>query len=205
MKGGYIMDNNTNTIKIGYARVSTADQSLQLQIDALKKEGVTDSFMYTEKESGGKWDRKELHRMLDSLRKGDTLVVYKLDRLARSQKQLQDIAHLLKDKGVHLVSISEQLDTSTAMGKAMFGMIGVMAELERDMIRERTQAGLEAARARGRKGGRPRMNQKKVKAALALYDSQEYTVAEITKETGVSKALLYKELNKRKEAEAHAN
>lgn len=205
MKGGYIMDNNTNTTKIGYARVSTADQSLQLQIDALKKEGVTDSFMYTEKESGGKWDRKELHRMLDSLRKGDTLVVYKLDRLARSQKQLQDIAHLLKDKGVHLVSISEQLDTSTAMGKAMFGMIGVMAELERDMIRERTQAGLEAARARGRKGGRPRMNQKKVKAALALYDSQEYTVAEITKETGVSKALLYKELNKRKEAEAHAN
>lgn len=199
------MDNNTNTTKIGYARVSTADQSLQLQIDALKKEGVTDSFMYTEKESGGKWDRKELHRMLDSLRKGDTLVVYKLDRLARSQKQLQDIAHLLKDKGVHLVSISEQLDTSTAMGKAMFGMIGVMAELERDMIRERTQAGLEAARARGRKGGRPRMNQKKVKAALALYDSQEYTVAEITKETGVSKALLYKELNKRKEAEAHAN
>lgn len=205
MKGGYIMNNKTNTTKIGYARVSTADQSLQLQIDALKKEGVTDSFMYTEKESGGKWDRKELHRMLDSLRKGDTLVVYKLDRLARSQKQLQDIAHLLKDKGVHLVSISEQLDTSTAMGKAMFGMIGVMAELERDMIRERTQAGLEAARARGRKGGRPRMNQKKVKAALALYDSQEYTVAEITKETGVSKALLYKELNKRKEAEAHAN
>lgn|SRR5690625_1808695 len=199
------MDNKTNTTKIGYARVSTADQSLQLQVDALKKEGVEDAYLYTEKESGGKWERKELHRMLDTLRKGDTLVVYKLDRLARSQKQLQDIAHLLKEKDVQLVSISEQLDTRTPMGKAMFGMIGVMAELERDMIRERTRAGLESARARGRKGGRPPMNPAKVKKALALYDSKEYTVAQITKETGVSKALLYKELNKRKEANKHAN
>lgn len=189
-----------NTIKIGYARVSTQDQSLQLQIDALKKEGVSDNYLYNEKESGGKWERKELHRMLDALRPGDTLVVYKLDRLARSQKQLQDIAHLLKEKDVQLVSISEQLDTRTPMGKAMFGMIGVMAELERDMIRERTQAGLQSARARGRKGGRPPANPAKVKKAIALYDSKEYTIKEITEETGISKALLYKELNKRKEA-----
>lgn len=182
---------------IGYARVSTEDQSLSLQVDKLNEQGA--DRIYKEKDSGGNWDRVELQRMLDTLRKGDTLIVYKLDRLARSQKQLQDIAHLLKERDVHLVSISEQLDTSTAMGKAMFGMIGVMAELERDMIRERTQAGLEAARARGRKGGRPRMNQKKVKAALALYDSKEHTVAEITEQTGVSKALLYKELKRRKQ------
>jgi DNA invertase Pin-like site-specific DNA recombinase len=185
-------------MKIGYARVSTKGQSLDLQIDALKKAGA--ERVYSEKESGGKWDRVELNRTLDMLRPGDTLIVYKLDRLARSTKQLIDIAETLRDNDVELVSLSEQLDTRTAMGKAMFGMIGVMAELERDMIRERTQAGLEAARARGRKGGRKPMDPAKVKKALALYDSREYTVPEITKETGVSKALLYKELNKRKQA-----
>ncbi|WHX27460.1 recombinase family protein [Virgibacillus halodenitrificans] len=183
-------------MKIGYARVSTQDQSLDLQEDALQKAGA--DRVYSEKESGGKWERKELHRMLDALRPGDTLIVYKLDRLARSQKQLQDIAYTLKEGDIELVSISEQLDTRTAMGKAMFGMIGVMAELERDMIRERTTAGLEAARARGRKGGRPKADPAKVKKALALYDSKEYTVPQITAETGVSKALLYKELKKRK-------
>jgi len=188
---------NKNGYKIGYARVSTADQSLALQVDVLEKHGV--DRVYKEKDSGGKWDRKELQRMLDVLRPGDTLIVYKLDRLARSQKQLQDIAHYLKENDVHLVSISENMDTTTPMGKAMFGMIGVMAELERDMIRERTQAGLEAARARGRKGGRPKADPAKVKKALALYDSKEYTVPQITTETGISKALLYKEINKRKE------
>lgn len=182
-------------MKIGYARVSTADQSLDLQEDALKKAGA--ERIYSEKDSGGKRERKELQRMLDVLRHGDTLIVYKLDRLARSQKQLQDIAHTLKEQDVELVSISEKLDTRTPMGKAMFGMIGVMAELERDMIRERTTAGLEAARSRGRKGGRPKADATKVKKALALYDSKEYTVPQIIKETGVSKALLYKEINKR--------
>lgn len=184
-------------MKIGYARVSTVDQSLHLQLDALESEGAES--IYQEKDSGGKWDRKELQRMLDTLRNGDTLIVYKLDRLARSSKQLQDIASLLEKRGVQLVSISESIDTRTPMGKAMFGMIGVMAELERDMIIERTQAGLQSARARGRTGGRPATNPAKVKKALALYDSKEYTVAEITKEAGISKALLYKEVNKRKE------
>jgi DNA invertase Pin-like site-specific DNA recombinase len=182
---------------IGYARVSTKDQSLDLQEDALTKAGA--ERIYTEKESGGKWDRKELRRALDMLRPGDTLIVYKLDRLARSSKQLQDIAYELRQQDVELVSISEQLDTRTPMGRAMFGMIGVMAELERDMVRERTQAGLEAARARGRNGGRPKADPKKVRHALALYDSKQYTVPEITKETGISKALLYKEINKRKQ------
>ncbi|KML00560.1 recombinase family protein [Rossellomorea marisflavi] len=182
-------------MKIGYARVSTKDQSLELQKDALEKYGV--ERIYSEKESGGKWDREELTKCLDHLRPGDTLVVYKLDRLARSQKQLIEIADRLREEDVELVSISEQLDTRTAIGKAMFGMIGVMAELERNMIRERTAAGLAAARARGRRGGRPKMNPEKIRYALALYDAREMTISEITAETGVSKSLLYKELNKR--------
>lgn len=184
-------------MKIGYARVSTRDQSLELQIDALEKAGA--ERIYSEKESGGKWDRVELTKCLEHLRAGDTLIVYKLDRLARSQKQLIDIADHLREENVELLSISEQLDTNTAMGRAMFGMISVMAELERNMIRERTTAGLEAARARGRRGGRPKADQEKVNRALELYDAEELTVAEITAETGISKALLYKELNKRKE------
>ncbi|CDQ39059.1 recombinase family protein [Virgibacillus salexigens] len=187
-------------MKVGYARVSTKDQSLELQEDALKKAGA--ERIYSEKESGGKWDRVELQRTLEMLRPGDTLIVYKLDRLARSTKQLIGIADRLKTDDVELVSLTEQLDTRTAIGKAMFGMIGVMAELERDMIRERTSAGLEAARARGRKGGRPKANPAKVRKALALYDSKAYTVPQITEETGVSKALLYKELKKRKTTEA---
>ncbi|MCM3093835.1 MULTISPECIES: recombinase family protein [unclassified Cytobacillus] len=183
-------------MKIGYARVSTKDQSLDLQNDALRKEGV--ERIYAEKESGGKWERKELHRMLDNLRPGDTLIVYKLDRLARSTKQLIEIAERLEAEGVELVSLNEKLDTRTAIGKAMFGMIGVMAELERDMIRERTTAGLQAARARGRRGGRPKADPEKVTKALELYDKGELTVPQITEQTGISKALLYKELNKRK-------
>ena len=146
-------------MKIGYARVSTRDQSLELQIDALEKAGA--ERIYSEKESGGKWDRVELTKCLEHLRAGDTLIVYKLDRLARSQKQLIDIADHLREENVELLSISEQLDTNTAMGRAMFGMISVMAELERNMIRERTTAGLEAARARGRRGGRPKADQEK--------------------------------------------
>ncbi|MCM3786904.1 recombinase family protein [Domibacillus indicus] len=185
-------------MKIGYARVSTADQSLDLQMDALNKAGA--ERIFSEKQSGGKWDRKELQRCLDVLRKGDTLIVYKLDRLGRSAKQLREIADDLQERGIELVSIQEKLDTATAMGRAMFGMISVMAELERDIIKERTQAGLEAARARGRKGGRPAANPQKVKQALVMYDSNQYSVAQITEATGISKALLYKELNKRKES-----
>lgn len=184
-------------MKIGYARVSTKDQSLELQEDALQKAGT--ERIYSEKESGGKWNRTELEKCLDHLRPGDTLIVYKLDRLARSTKQLIDIADRLKEDDIELVSLNEQLDTRTPIGKAMFSMIGVMAELERDMIKERTQAGLQAARARGRKGGRPKMDQSKVERALQLYDEERLTVREITNETGVSKALLYKELNKRKQ------
>ncbi|MGD7048718.1 recombinase family protein [Rossellomorea marisflavi] len=144
-------------------RVSTKDQSLELPKDGLKKYGVEG--IYAEKEPGGKWDRP-----------GDTLVVYKLDRLARSQKQLIEIADRLRQEDVELVSISEQLDMRTEIDKAMFGMSGVVAELERNIFRERTAAGLATARARGRRGGRPKMNTEKNRYALSLYDAREMTI-----------------------------
>ncbi|WP_088105254.1 recombinase family protein [Halalkalibacter urbisdiaboli] len=182
---------------IGYARVSTADQSLDLQMDALEKAGC--ERIYTEKASGGKDDREELARALDVLREGDKLVVYKLDRLARSTKKLIEVSEHIDNIGAKLVSIQDGMDTTTPTGKAMFKMIGVIAELERDMIKERTKAGLEAARARGRKGGRPKTDKRKLTQAITLYDSEKHTIAEITEMTGVSKGALYRALNERKE------
>jgi DNA invertase Pin-like site-specific DNA recombinase len=182
-------------VKIGYARVSTADQSLDLQLDALHKAGC--ERIYTEKMSGAKDDRPELAKALEMLREGDTFVVYKLDRLARSTKRLIEVAEQLKEMGVEFISIKDNIDTSTPTGKLMFGMLAVLAEFERDIIRERTIAGLEAARVRGRKGGRPSADKKKVKQALTLYDSQEHTINEIIDLTGISKATLYRELKKR--------
>jgi DNA invertase Pin-like site-specific DNA recombinase len=182
-------------MRIGYARVSTVDQSLDMQFDALKEAGCEK--IYTEKASGAKDDREELEKALDALREGDTFVVYKLDRLARSTKKLIEVYERLTKLGVELVSICDGLDTTTPTGRAMFKMIGVIAELEREMIVERTKAGLEAARARGRIGGRPRTDKRKIEQALKLYDSQEYTVAEITELTGVSKATLYRALKDR--------
>jgi DNA invertase Pin-like site-specific DNA recombinase len=186
-------------MKIGYARVSTADQSLDLQLDALTKAGC--ERIYTEKMSGAKDDRPELAKALDTLRPGDVFVIYKLDRLARSTKRLIEVAEQLKKLNVEFVSIKDNIDTSTPTGKMMFGMLAVLAEFERDIIRERTIAGLEAARARGRKGGRPPANKKKVQQALSLYDSRNYSISEIEEMTGISKATLYRALKARKETE----
>lgn len=184
-------------MRIAYARVSTADQSLDLQMDALKKAGY--DRVYTEKASGGKDDRPELAKALEMLREGDTFIVYKLDRLARSTLKLIETLDLLNEKGVEFVSLSDNIDTSTAAGKAMFGMMAVFAEFERSIIRERTVAGLEAARARGRKGGRPMTDKKKLDKAIKLHESGEFTVAQIEEMTGVSKGSLYRELNRRKQ------
>lgn len=181
---------------IGYARVSTKDQSLDLQIDALKKAGC--ERIYQEKVSGAKDDREQLNLALQMLRKGDKFVVYKLDRLARSTLKLLKVAEQLEKQGVELVSLQDNIDTTTPMGKAMFRMLSVLAELERDMIRERTKAGLEAARARGRKGGRPKKNTKKLLQALKMYETKQFTIAEITEATGVSSSTLYRELNRKK-------
>ncbi|KMY52542.1 resolvase [Bacillus sp. FJAT-27231] len=179
---------------IGYARVSTVDQSLDLQLDALNEFGCDEIFK--EKVSGAKDDREELKQALRMLRAGDKFVVYKLDRLARSTKRLIEIADELREKEVEFVSIQDKIDTGTAAGKAMFGMLSVLAEFERDIIRERTMAGLKAARARGRKGGRPKVNQQKLNQAIALYHSKRMSVKEIQEATGVSAPTLYRALKK---------
>lgn len=185
-------------MKIGYARVSTVDQNLDLQLDALKAAGC--DRIYTEKMTGTRDDRPELQRALDSLREGDTLIVYKLDRLGRSTFKLLELTEELNERGVEFVSIRDNIDTSTAIGKAMFRMLAVLAEMERDIIVERTQAGLKAARARGRVGGRPAKPKKDVERALKLYDSGEYTVPEIVEMTGVSKATIYRAKRKREQS-----
>jgi DNA invertase Pin-like site-specific DNA recombinase len=178
--------------KIGYARVSTVDQSMDLQIDALKTVGC--DRIFEEKVSGKKSDRPELVRCLEYLRSGDTLVIWKLDRLGRTTKQLLELSHELKERGISLQIITLGVDTSTPAGKLFFAIMAGLAEMEAETIRERTQAGLQAARARGRKGGRPPLDKSKVEMALLLYDSRKYTIKEITEQTGVSKAKLYQVL-----------
>lgn len=177
---------------IGYARVSTKDQNLNMQIDALKKAGC--ERIYQEKVTGTKDDRTELNKALEAIREGDKFVVYKLDRLARSTLKLLKVAQELESKKIELVSIQDNIDTSTPMGKAMFRMLAVLAELERDMIAERTRSGLEAARARGRNGGRPRKNNKKVEQAIKMYNTKQFSLKEIREATGVSSSTLYRYL-----------
>lgn len=177
---------------IGYARVSTLEQSLDMQIDALKKAGCEK--IYQEKVSGVKDDRVELQRALDTLRSGDTFVVFKLDRLARSTKKLLEISDHLEQLNVELVSIQDKIDTTTPVGKAMFRMLAVISELERDIIRERTLEGMKAARARGRKGGRPRTDAKRLQKAMTMYKSKQFSLREIQEATGISTATLYRAL-----------
>ncbi|MCL6633722.1 MAG: recombinase family protein [Alicyclobacillus herbarius] len=179
----------------GYARVSTEDQNLDLQIDALQQYGAERIFQ--EKISGERRDRPQLDEMLKYLRPGDTVVVWKLDRIGRSTKHLIDLISGFGEKDIHFVSLKESIDTSTATGKLVFTIFAALAEFERDMIRERTKAGLASARARGRKGGRPRKAEDKVKLALKMYDSKQYSITEITKATGVSKTTLYRYIKKR--------
>ena len=138
---------------IGYARVSTDDQDTALQVAALRNAGC--ERIYREKASGGRWDRPELHRLLDHLRKRDVLVVWKLDRLSRSLRDVLTIMEKLTDAGAGFKSLTEAIDTTTAVGRMMMQMVGAFAEFERAMLRERTRAGLDAARKEGRVGGRP--------------------------------------------------
>lgn len=183
-------------MKIGYARVSTKDQSLDLQIDALKKEGCKQ--IYHEVISGAKTERAELDRLLSQLREGDILVIWKLDRLGRSLKHLVQLVYALNEKGIGLQSINDPIDTTTSQGRLVFNIFASLAEFERDIIRERTQAGLKAARARGRVGGRPKglsqNAQQKAIAAQALYKDQKLSISEICKNLSISKATLYKYL-----------
>lgn len=177
---------------IGYARVSTQDQNLQLQIDALGKAGCFEIF--EEKVSGTKKDRPALNEMLKMLRAGDRVVVYKLDRISRSTKHLIELAELFEEKQVEFVSIQDNIDTSTAMGRFFFRIMASVAELERDITIERTKAGLEAARVRGRKGGRPKVIKKKLEMAIKMYNSKQYSISEIVNAAGISQATLYRNL-----------
>jgi DNA invertase Pin-like site-specific DNA recombinase len=178
-------------MNIGYARVSTQDQNLDLQNDALKSAGCEK--IYTDKMSGAKTARPGLDQILGILRKGDTLVVWKLDRLGRSLTHLIKIMTLLNERGIYFISVQESLDTSTPGGKLIFHVFGALAEFERDMIRERTLAGLAAARSRGRVGGRPRkMSKEQVEMAKKLIGDPMIPIAEVCKTLGVSKATLYR-------------
>ena len=178
-------------MNIGYARVSTQDQNLDLQNDALKSAGCEK--IYTDKMSGAKTDRPGLEEILGFIRKGDTLVVWKLDRLGRSLKHLIQVMNLLEERGIYFKSVQESLDTSTPGGKLIFHVFGALAEFERDIIRERTLAGLAAARARGRKGGRPRkLSKKQVEMARNLMNDVSIPIGEICQTLGVSKATLYR-------------
>ena len=179
----------------GYARVSTEGQNLDMQLDALEKAGC--ERIYQEHASGKNTERPELKRMLDQLRKGDTVVVYKLDRISRSVQDLESLTKEFEEAGVEFVSLQDQIDTTTPMGRFFFHVMGAVAELERDIIVDRTKSGLEAARARGRVGGRKPLDSKKDKQMLALYDSKQMTVPEICEAVGVSKPTLYKYVNTR--------
>lgn len=180
-------------MNIGYARVSTAEQNLTLQTDALSAVGCERIFVETA--SGAQRDRPELQRALDYMRPGDTLVVWKLDRLARSMRQLIDTVELLQSKGMGFRSLTEMIDTTTAGGMLVFHIFGALAEFERAIIRERTKAGLDAARARGRKGGRrPKLSKSDIRDARALLRDPEIGVAEVAHRIGVSPATLYRYL-----------
>ena len=174
---------------IGYARVSTQEQNLDRQLDNLKARGC--ERIYQEKMTGTKADRPELAKMLDALRPGDVLVIDSFSRLSRSTKDLLEMVERLNKMNVQLVSLKEQLDTTTATGKMMLTMLSALSQFERDLIAERTVDGLKAARARGRMGGRPKVGDAKLKArALSLYDANTMTNREIAETVKVSTATL---------------
>ncbi|MFB5561164.1 recombinase family protein [Bacillus cereus] len=182
---------------IGYARVSTHDQNLDLQKDALIQAGC--KRIFTDVVSGATSSRSGLDEALDYVREGDTLVVWKLDRLGRSLKHLIETINILNEEGIAFRSLQENMDTSTSGGKLIFHVFGALAEFEREMIQERTQAGLSAARARGRLGGRPKvMDTTQVSMAKSLMKDPNYSTKDICNTLGVSRATLYRYLQKAK-------
>jgi DNA invertase Pin-like site-specific DNA recombinase len=178
----------------GYARVSTTQQDEALQRDALEAAGV--DRVYVDHGSGATESRPALDEMLGQLRPGDKVVIWRLDRLGRSLRHLIDLVAELQQRGVGLRSLTESIDTSTPGGKLIFHVFAALAEFEHDLIRERTQAGLVAARARGRVGGRPTVwTPEKLATARAMYDSGRHDVASIARVLGVSRASVYRALH----------
>ena len=174
----------------GYARVSTEQQNLDRQLDMLQKYGV--DFIYNEKMTGTKRNRPELEKLLERLTEGDTVVVESLSRLGRSTKDLIWLMETFNSKCVNLVSLKESIDTTTSTGKLLFTLMSASAQFERDVIADRTREGLNSARARGRKGGRPRTDSEKLRKAIKLYNTQQYSLAEIEDMTGVKRSTLYR-------------
>ena len=174
----------------GYARVSTEQQNLDRQLDMLQKYGV--DFIYNEKMTGTKRNRPELEKLLERLTEGDTVVVGSLSRLGRSTKDLIWLMETFNSKGVNLISLKESIDTTTSTGKLLFTLMSAIAQFERDVIADRTREGLNSARARGRKGGRPRTDSEKLRKAIKLYNTQQYSLAEIENMTGVKRSTLYR-------------
>ena len=180
---------------VGYARVSTQDQKPELQLDALRKAGC--ERIFSDKASGAQRDRPELSAALSYMRDGagDVLVVWKLDRLARSLKQLIETVEDLGTRGIGFRSLTEAIDTTSAGGRLTFHIFGAMAEFERSIIRERTRAGLDAARARGRKGGRPpALSKKDVAAARAMLSDPDITMEDVAARMKVAPSTLYRHL-----------
>ena len=186
-------------MKIGYGRTSTVDQKLDLQIDALEKYGCEQ--IYSEKKSGTIRNRPELDKMLESLRSGDEVVIWKLDRIGRSLQHLIEIVDIIRSKGAALVSLQDNINTTTASGKLVFHMFGALAEFERSLISERTKAGLAAAKARGRKLGRPEGLSKKAEEKSRLvqsyYEEGKLSVSEICDVVGISRRTFYNYLKRR--------
>jgi DNA invertase Pin-like site-specific DNA recombinase len=185
-----------STMLIGYARVSTHDQTLNLQQDALHKAGC--DRIFTDIASGAKTERKGLEQALSYVRKGDTFVVWRLDRLGRSLPHLIATMTALEERGIGFKSLTENIDTTTSGRKLIFHIFGSLAEFERNLIRERTIAGLTAARARGRKGGRPKaLTPEQQRIAQALYDDPNNSIADICRTLKISKATLYRYIQTR--------
>jgi len=180
----------------GYARVSTKEQDLNRQIDLLESYNCNE--ILTEKMTGTKADRPELERLLDKLRPGDMVVVESFSRLGRSTKDLINLVNCFEENDIKLISSKENFDTSTPQGRLMMTVFQAFSQFERDLIVERTKEGLQSARARGRKGGRPRVKQKDIDKAIKLYDTKAHSLAEIEEMSGVSKATLYRYLQERK-------
>src|SRR5579859_3943273 len=187
-------------MRIGYVRVSKQEQNEALQRDALQEAGCEKYF--SDKMTGAKFDRKGLEELLAFVRAGDTVIVWKLDRLGRSLKDLIETLNLLKDRGADFISLTEQIDTTTPGGKLIFHVMGALAEFERDLIRERTNAGLAAARARGRVRGRPKKltTNGKVALALRLVEDPHHSIDDICSTLGISRSTLYRYIREAKRA-----
>ena len=177
-------------MKFGYARISRLEQNLNLQRDALVACGCEE--IITDEVSGSKTERPGLNKVLEKVRSGDVLVVWRLDRLGRSLKHLIELVNQFNQKGIIFKSLTENIETQTNNGRLVFNIFASLAEFERNLIRERTLAGLSSARSRGRVGGRPIANQSKVDAAIQLYRKKELTVDQICKVIGISRGTLYK-------------